>query len=382
MSLRTRGKNLRLGTAFLLVILAAVLVSTGGCGEGIIGKDGSKVGSSSIKAGRATSGGRQSGLKDVGSQTTGKGSKSSSEPDKMAARVLAQENAPLRSNVTGKDASHPGKRSVPLGRTLLAGKRDPSDGVLKGHRIVAFYGTPLSPQMGVLGEHGPGQTMRHLKKQTRAYSAADPEHPAVPAIELISSVAQQAPGSQGLYVSPLSPATIERYARLARENHALLILDIQPGRDSVMDEVRALEPFLRLPYVHLAIDTEYHVGPGQIPGKDLGHMDGSEIEQAVKYLNQLVEKENIPDKVVLVHQFQEGVVSNKHLIKPTRHVEVVLNADGFGKAQDKLAKYRILVRQEPIQYGGFKLFYGQDAPLLSPKQVVRMDPAPAVVDYQ
>lgn len=382
MSLRARGKNRRLGAAFLLMVMAAFLISAGGCGEGIVGKDGSKVGSSSVETGRGTSGGTQGSVKGLGSQTTRKSRKNGSESDKMAARILAQENAPLRSNVTGKHASHPGKRSVPLGRTLLAGKRDLSHGVLKGHRIVAFYGTPLSPQMGVLGEHDPKQTMRHLKKQTRAYSTADPEHPAVPAIELISSVAQQAPGPQGLYVSPLSPTTIERYARLARENHVLLILDIQPGRDSVMDEVKTLEPFLKLPYVHLAIDTEYHVGPGQVPGKDLGHVDGSEIEQAVKYLNRLVEKENIPDKVILVHQFQQGVVSNKHLIKPTRHVEVVLNADGFGKAQDKLAKYRILVRQEPIQYGGFKLFYGQDAPLLSPKQVVRMDPAPAVVDYQ
>jgi hypothetical protein len=43
---------------------------------------------------------------------------------------------------------------------------------------------------------------------------------------------------------------------------------------------------------------------------------------------------------------------------------------------------RLLVGDEPIQYGGFKLFYRQDEPLLSPEQVLALDPASVVINYQ
>lgn len=299
----------------------------------------------------------------------------------LAEKVLKMESVPLTWRTSG-DGGHVIERSVPLGRTLHAGARDTSGGPLEGHRLVMYYGSPLSDQMGILGEYPPKEMMRRLKAQARAYSKADPRHPAIPVVELIASVAQRDPGPGGLYVSRLDPKVIRRYATLAKENHALLMLDVQPGRDSVMDEVKALAPFLKLPYVELAIDTEYHVGPGEVPGRDLGSVDGSEIEQAVRYVDRLVRRNDLPAKVVLVHQFQSGVVRNVGLVKPTRHVEVVLNADGFGVPRDKLAKYRMLVRNRPVQYGGFKLFYRQDRPLLSPTEVVRMDPAPAVVDYQ
>src|SRR5690625_7625846 len=83
------------------------------------------------------------------------------------------------------------KRSVPLGETLLKGKDDLSDGPLKDHRLVAFYGTPKSEDMGILGEYPPEEMMAKLKEQTKAYCEADPERPAVPTIELIATVAQR-----------------------------------------------------------------------------------------------------------------------------------------------------------------------------------------------
>ena len=305
------------------------------------------------------------------------------KPLNEKASAAEKKNMPaLEAQAYGDPPGVNSSRSVPLGRTLMAGEKDLSNGPLKNNRLVAYYGTPLSSQMGVLGEYGKQEMMQKLIAQTRAYSAADPAHPAVPTIEFIASTAQRDPGPYELYVARTSPKVIEEYAQLAEKNNALLMLDVQLGRDSVMSEVKALTPFLKRPYVHLAIDTEYHVGPGQVPGVNLGHVDGSEIEPAIQYLDNLVKQNNLPAKVLLVHQFQSGIVTNKQLIRPTRNVQLVLNADGFGKAVDKYAKYRILVRDEPLQYGGFKLFYTQDQPLLSPEQVVRLDPAPAVIEYQ
>lgn len=286
--------------------------------------------------------------------------------------------ARLERKALGKD----GERSVPAGRTLVAGAEDASDGPLKDHRLVAYYGTPLSDQMGVLGEHPPEEMMELLRRQAAAYSAADPSRPAIPTIELIASIAQREPGADGLYVAQTDPEIIRRYARLAREHGALLMLDVQLGRASVMEEVRALREFLELPHVHLAIDTEYAVGPGEVPGVHLGSVDGREINRAIGYLDRLVEEGDIPDKVLMVHQFQSGIVTGKGVIRPTDDVQVVLHADGFGRATDKFMKYRVLVRDQPVQYGGFKVFYNLDEPVLEPEQVLMLDPAPAVVTYQ
>jgi len=274
------------------------------------------------------------------------------------------------------------KRSVPLGQTLLKGKEDLSNGPLKSHRLVAYYGTPLSKNMGILGEYEAEDMMKKLKEQAAAYSKIDPERPAIPTIELIATVAQRSPGPQGLYITPPNDAVIKEYAKLAEKHGALLLLDVQLGRADVMQAVKEVEPYLHLPNVHLAIDTEYSVGEGQVPGEDLGHVKGEDIQEAVEYVDKLVQKKHLPDKIVLVHQFGNGIVRNKEKIHPTKHVEVPLNYDGFGDAAIKQSAYGKLVRQEPIQYGGFKLFHKNDKPLLTPEQVLQLDPAPAIVNYQ
>lgn len=274
------------------------------------------------------------------------------------------------------------KRSVPLGQTLLQGKQDLSNGPLKSHRLVAYYGTPLSENMGILGEYKAEEMMRRLKEQAAAYSEIDPERPAIPTIELIATVAQRSPGPQGLYITPPSKSVIDEYVKLAKKHDALIMLDVQLGRADVMTAVKEVEEYLRIPNVHLAIDTEYSVGPGQVPGEDLGHVEGADIQEAVEYVDQIVKDEHLPDKIVLVHQFANGIVRNKEAIHPTKHVEVPLNYDGFGDAAIKQSVYGKLVRNEPIQYGGFKLFHKNDKPLMTPKQVLQLDPAPVIVNYQ
>ncbi len=274
------------------------------------------------------------------------------------------------------------QRSVPLGEMLLEGEEDAADGPLGENRIVAYYGTPMSDLMGILGESEPEVAMEQLLEQTQAYSDADPERPAVPMIEFIASIAQRDPGPEGLYVGQTDPEIIEEYVRLAEENDALLMLDVQLGRATVMDEIEILADFLEEPHVHLAIDTEYSIDEGQVPGVDLGTVDGSEIQEAVEYLDELVERENLPDKLLMVHQFEQEIVTNKDAIQPTENVQVALHADGFGTPEAKFSKYGTLVRDEPIQYGGFKVFYQQDTPVLEPEQVLALDPAPAVITYQ
>lgn len=237
--------------------------------------------------------------------------------------------------------------------------------------------------MGVLGQYEPQQMVSALKEQASAYTEADPDRPAIPTIELIASVAQPEPGSEGLYLNRTPPEVIEQYAKLAEQTGCLLLLDIQIGYSTIADEIEVLMPFLKRPYVHLAIDTEYDMLPGEIPGQQVGSSYATEIMNAAQTLSTVVERENLPAKVLVIHQFQHGMILNKEILAPVPNIEMVLHADGFGTPEMKLKKYNLLVTQEPIQYGGFKLFYNQDTPLLSPEQVLsELSPPPAVVSYQ
>ncbi|MEK4444072.1 hypothetical protein [Niallia sp. FSL K6-0077] len=283
-----------------------------------------------------------------------------------------------RAEARGEDPT----RMVPLGETLVKGADDQTDGPLKNHRLIAYYGHPNSTKMGILGEMEPDELMAKLKEQTQAYSDADPSRPAVPMIELISTVAQRDPGTDGKYYHPTSPEQIDEYSTLAEENNALLMLDVQLGTDSVLNQVKLLEKWLKLPHVHLAIDTEFHVKEGQTPGVNLGQVDGAEVQEAVQYLTEMVKENNLPDKIVLVHQFMDEALTNKEAIKPTENVEVALNYDGWGDSNTKMALYRKFVRNEAVQYGGFKIFYNKDKPVLSPEEVLKLDPSPAIINYQ
>ena len=267
--------------------------------------------------------------------------------------------------------------------TLAAGVKDKTGGPLTEHRLVSYYGHPLSEAMGVLGQYEPQQMVEHLKEQAKVYTKLDPNLPAKPTIELIASVAQGSPGPNELYLRRTQPETIEEYAKVAEENGCLLLLDIQIGHSTIADEIEVIRPFLERPYVHLAIDTEYDMAPGEIPGEQIGSSSAEDIMGAARTLSERVEKEDLPPKVLVIHQFAYEMITNKGALEPVPNVQMVLHADGFGTPEQKIKKYHALVTQQPIQYGGFKLFYEQDAPLLSPKQVFEaLKPNPAVVSYQ
>ncbi|MEX1257457.1 MAG: hypothetical protein WEG36_07555 [Gemmatimonadota bacterium] len=44
--------------------------------------------------------------------------------------------------------------------------------------------------------------------------------------------------------------------------------------------------------------------------------------------------------------------------------------------------YQRFVAEQPVQFTGFKLFYEQDVPLMSPIEVLGLRPAPLLVIYQ
>jgi hypothetical protein len=173
-----------------------------------------------------------------------------------------------------------------------------------------------------------------------------------------------------------------RYLKAAKRAGALLILDIQPGRSSFVAEVRRLRTYLRDPHVGLALDPEWKMGPGEVPGQVIGHTDAATVNRVSAYVAGIVERHRLPEKLLLVHQFTQAMVRHRSRLVPRRGVALTINADGFGTQAAKVGKYGLLTGRRDRFFHGFKLFYEEDVGLMSPRLVLRLRPVPDVVVYE
>jgi hypothetical protein len=246
-------------------------------------------------------------------------------------------------------------------------------------RVVAFYGAPQDPQLGELGIGTPAQAARRLLRQARPNARAG--RPILPALELIAVVAAGAPGAGGRYSMRQPDAVISRYLAAARRIHALLVLDIQPGRSDFFTEATRLRKWLAQPDVGLALDPEWRVDAPGVPARVLGHVEAREVNATTAWLSQLAASEHLPEKLVIVHHFTDAMVLTRQLKRPPG-LAYVLNADGFGSDAVKIAKYRRFVRRAPGFRRGFKLFYHEDVRTMAPSLVMRLRPRPDAIVYE
>lgn len=254
--------------------------------------------------------------------------------------------------------------------------------LLPTYRIVTYYGNPLAPTLGRLGEAPPDEMIARLRRTAAYYAEDDPSRPVKPGLQLITPLAQGSPGEDGLYRARMTPDLIEQVAGWAADNDLLFILDVQIGRSTIADELAPLVPYLRRPHTHLALDPEFAMGPGQVPGDQIGSLDASDVNTAIQTLAGLVDSEQLPPKVLIVHRFLPSMLTNAEAIQSDPRVQVVIDMDGYGGSDAKISKYNAFVRDAGADFGGMKLFYKYDQPLLAPEDVLALHPAPDVVIYQ
>jgi hypothetical protein len=256
------------------------------------------------------------------------------------------------------------------------------DGLLPEYRILTFYGFPGDDNMGILGEYDKATVLAKLREQAAAYEAADPTRPVLIAMEVIASVAQKEPQADGSYLLDTPSEVLDDYAAFTAENDILLFLDVQIGRRTVQAEVEGLRPWLEQPHVHLALDPEFAMREGELPGEHIGQIDASDIAFTQQYLADLSAELGIPPKVLIVHQFIESMIENKDKVAPIAGVQLVIDSDGWGTPADKRATYDAVIGCCPIEFDGVKLFYQQDVPLMTPEEVLDLDPVPDLIIYQ
>jgi hypothetical protein len=280
-------------------------------------------------------------------------------------------------------------RSMPVAdcyrprQTTSAALRPAGPGsVFQNCAVVTYYGYPDGNALGILGSDTPDRVGQKLREQTDAYQGDATGRRVVSAFHVIEAVAQTWPQDDGSYLNRIPLAKLQPYLDAAEKYDFLVIIDVQIGWSTVEAEVRRLLPLLRNPRVHLALDPEFAMRKGVIPGREIGSLNADDINLTQQMLQELVDADGLPNKMLIIHQFQEGMIKNKSDIADYPSVDVVIDMDGFGPAAVKEAKYVTFIRDEKAEFGGIKLFYKQDTGLMTPQQVMRLRPQPDVIIYQ
>ena len=252
-------------------------------------------------------------------------------------------------------------------------------------RIVAFYGSPVTFRLGLLGEQGPQATIDRIAPLLAAYQIEDGA-PVVAGFELIATVADSTPGDDGDYSNELTPDELREWIDVATDNDAFVVIDLQPGRTDFLTQARRYEEFLRLPNVGLALDPEWRLEPDQVHLTQIGSVDAAEINAVGSWLAQLVRDENLPQKVFILHQFNLDMITNRALVETPPELAVVIHVDGQGPLGSKYGTFETMLGapQGPDQqlWWGWKNFIDEDTPTARPDQVNIVEPLPVVITYQ
>lgn len=255
--------------------------------------------------------------------------------------------------------------------------------VFPHYRLVGFAGLPGAPALGRLGIGRLGDRVDEIERWGRRYAHG---RTPLPVLELIATVVQGSPGADGMYRFHVSDQVIRRVLQVARRHHALLLLNIQPGRAAFLPEVKRLRHWLEQPDVGLALDPEWAVGPGEVPMQEFGHTSGAELNRVSAWVSRLVRRHDLPQKVLVYHQLTGSIVRHPGALEPHPGVAVVQSVDGIGSRADKVATWRKLQKDRPrFVHAGFKLFFEEDqraGPLMTPRQVLALRPRPEYVLYE
>lgn len=252
-----------------------------------------------------------------------------------------------------------------------------------GHRLVALYGHPGTASLGVLGEQGLTASIARAKKMAAKYAPLS-DVPVVPTFEIIATTAQGSPGKDGDYSGEASVDKLRPWVRKASAAGLYVVLDLQPGRARLLAQAKLYAELLQMPHVGLALDPEWRLGPHDQPRGHIGFVDSSEINTVISWLADLTAKAHLPQKLLVLHQFQLAMIRNEKNLNLRRdEIQVLIHMDGQGSPALKAGTWGAVTRAAPkgVPFG-WKNFYDEDDPMLTPAQTMKKKPAPLMISYQ
>lgn len=251
------------------------------------------------------------------------------------------------------------------------------------YRLYGYSGYPGSEALGRLGIGNIDERMEEIERTGADFARG---RKVLPVMELIAVTAHARPMSDNTYRKRVADDVIASWLATARKHKGVLLLNIQPGRARFIDEVKHLEKWLAEPDVGLALDPEWAVGPDDVPGKVFGRTSGPELNEVAAWTADLVQRHDLPEKVVLYHQLHVDIVADEASLTPHEGVALVKSIDGIGTPKAKTSTWQRIVERTPEHvHKGFKLFFEEDArhgPLMTPGEVMALQPEPEYVLYE
>ncbi len=303
--------------------------------------------------------------------------------DPTAIAALSEQR-PRRVLAVG-DAFGPVRRLADRLSVAETGVQLPGGGqrLFPGRRLVALYGHPGTPSLGVLGEQGLDASIARAKQVAAQYDQLSAV-PVVPTLEIIATTAQGSPGADGDYSGESAVATLRPWVDRAREEGVYVVLDLQPGRADSLAQARRYAELLRLPNVGLALDPEWKLAPGQRPLGQIGSVDAAEVNAVTAWLADLTAKNALPQKLFVLHQFRQSMVRHEDRLDLSHdQVQVLFHMDGQGTPALKEGTWRSVTAAAPSGMPfGWKNFYDEDHPMLTPAQTMAKKPTPLMISYQ
>ena len=303
--------------------------------------------------------------------------------DPVAIRALAK--ARPRAVVAIGRGFGPTSRLAARVAVAATGRQLPGGGqvLFPGRRLIALYGHPGAPSLGVLGQQDLAASITRAREVAAQYRRLSRVR-VIPAFEIIATVAQAAPGRDGTYSYATPVSLLRPWVRQATAAGMYVVLDLQPGRANLLTQAERYKSLLEEPNVGLALDAEWKLQPGQLPLRQIGSVSITEVNSVVRWLAALTARDHLPQKLLVLHQFRLSMIDGeRHLDTGHDDLAILIHMDGQGTPSSKQATWDAVTAAAPRRvFFGWKNFYVKDTPMLSPAETMTKTPAPVMISYQ
>jgi tetrahydromethanopterin S-methyltransferase subunit G len=85
-------------------------------------------------------------------------------------------------------------------------------------------------------------------------------------------VAQGDPGPSGKYRTQIRDAVVDSIHKMAQSINGILFIDVQVGTDDIRSIMPRFDSILKAPDIHFAVDPEFYMRGGVVPGRKIGTM--------------------------------------------------------------------------------------------------------------
>jgi len=273
---------------------------------------------------------------------------------------------------------HRQHRPAPLAQLPGGGRH-----LLPERRLVALYGNPETPLLGVLGEQPAEPAMDRAIQLAAQYQPLSHEK-VLPTVEIIATVASASATENGDFSRETPPPVLRPWIDAAKRKGVYVILDLQPGRTDFLTQAKQHEDLLREPHVGLALDPEWRLKPHEQHLNQIGSVNIDEVNTTSDWLATLTKTYRLPQKVFLLHQFKLSMIEGRERLKTDRpELAYIIQMDGQGGQGGKLDTWNVIRQNAPANtYFGWKNFYDEDQPMLAPEQTMQLQPQPWYISYQ